>query len=341
MAHARHAGHILSQAGNIEELVSEASDPCKDFEYVAFKGIVHNNLGNTGPDSGAEGIVYEGVHMKPGEPTKPILMVVNSTSPFKPADSGLSGKYAMIACEGNTAVSVTARFLDAVTYSPVTLAKLEITFLDLDTHQTGNEVEYIRVWDYANYLTTKNSLVEAKSDDTSATFTATVPGDTIDNPQDPFLLTSDQKNKAVTVEFVGVDHFHAEFGSKDKLNIVNERRNRAFLMAPLPSLLCARTQEPDTTGGISVPYVASSTAYPSTTTVTTTTTVATTTTAAWAPTTTAAWASTTSSRTVMSETTTNSTKKLTTTSGAKQSKVAIGWYWFVIPIITGISNNIS
>merc|ERR1719507_2953392 len=59
------ARHYLlgGQVGKIEQLFTD-DDPCKDFDYISIDRVIHKNLGNAGPDSGAEGMVYEGMDKK-------------------------------------------------------------------------------------------------------------------------------------------------------------------------------------------------------------------------------------------------------------------------------------
>lgn len=250
-------GHVLDQVGNVEKLFSADPGQCPNFEYVFLEKLIRSNLGGKGPDFGAEGMVFEATHVIPGADGfswNPILMVINATSALKtfPASNTLNGHYAVIGCEGNTNVKLTFRFLDAVTQSLVTIPMMRFTFVDMDTHQTGNEVEYVRAWNFANYIVTQNTLVKASEEgDGSVTFTATIPGGAIDNPKDAFLLTSEQKNKAVTLEFRDASEFQIELGSKDIVDF-HQRTHRAFRFVPQPTLLCAKTQGDDTTGGIKV-----------------------------------------------------------------------------------------
>lgn len=265
-APARHyllGGHV----GKIEQLFTD-DDPCKDFDYISIDRVIHKNLGNAGPDSGAEGMVYEGMDKKRGEPGNPVVVVMNATSLFtsKADCNGMNGDYAAICCQGNTDIAVTFKFYDGVTMNPLILPQLYFTFFDLDTHRTGNEVEYVRIWDYKDYVLTKNTLVSANQEvDGSTTLIATVPGTGQDNPEDPLLLTSEQKNKAVTVEYQDKSEFRVQFGSNDKVDNLVDRWFRVFLFVAKPSLLCGKTQGEDTTGGVDV--------VPKSSTITTTTSI--------------------------------------------------------------------
>merc|ERR1711953_1167731 len=71
--------------------------------------------------------------------------------------------------------------------------------------------------------------------DVSATFTASKPGASGNNPEDPLALSPEQRRKAVTVQFGEVSSFRAEFGSSDKLPLSGYR---GFSFIPRPSLKC-------------------------------------------------------------------------------------------------------
>merc|ERR1712129_586994 len=70
------------------------------------------------------------------------------------------------------------------------------------------------------------------------TFKATKEGTGVDNPQNPLMLTTEQKNKAVTVRYINTGNFEAELGS------TGEGGNyRGFFFVFRPSLLCAKTTD--------------------------------------------------------------------------------------------------
>jgi len=250
---AARGGPFLGQFSNVEELFE--TDTCKDFAHASLGKVVHNNVGNYGPDSGAEGIVYEGLFKKPGMPDQTITMVLNAITPFQSYQkaNGMEGAYAMVGVKGNTSVRVKIRFFDKETSQQLAIPGMRFSIQDFDTHQTGNEVEYVKVWGWKSYVLTKNTNVKVSFEDSDTVkFTATLPGIWGDHAKDAYLLTSDQKNKVVDVLFQDASEFILEFGSFD---IVNNgiRNHRHFFITPEPALLCAETQGEDTTGGI-LPY---------------------------------------------------------------------------------------
>lgn len=236
------------------------ADPCQNFEYISMEKVIHRNLGRKGPHTGPEGMIYKGADVKPADsfndkkPTpSPIMVVINASAAMDlETDStynGMRGEYAIVSLKHGTSMLMTVKFLDGLTMQPTIMKSLDFTFFDLDTHATGNEVEYIKVWGLSSFVLTQNTMVKAGFDHTdgSATFEATTLGTGLDNPKDPSLLTSEQKNKAVTVHFKDVSQFRVELGSMDKTRHQGGHRN--FLFVAKPSLQCGRTIGVDNTGG--------------------------------------------------------------------------------------------
>jgi len=222
----------------------EPNDPCTGFDYITLQKVIHNNLGNRGPHEGSEGMVFMAEDVRPdgnGFHVRPLLLVLNAsnTTPYAtlPQGNGLFGKYAMLNCKGGTKVAVTFSFLDPTTREPITIRKLHFSFFDLDTHHTGSEVEYVKVWNYSSFLLMEDTQLSAAIEplDGSATFTASKPGASDNNPEDPLALSPEQRRKAVTVQFGEVSSFRAEFGSSDKLPLSGYR---GFSFIPRPSLKC-------------------------------------------------------------------------------------------------------
>jgi len=240
------------------ELV-HASDPCRNFEYISMEKAIYRNLGRKGPDTGPEGLIYKGADVKPvgtfgkRPAPSPIMVVLNASAAMDlKTDStynGMSGQYARVNLKHGTSMLMTVKFLDGLTMQPRVMKSLDFTFFDLDTHATGNEVEYIKVWGLSSFVLTQNTMINSAIDhtDDSATFEATTPGTGLDNPTDPLLLTSEQKNKAVTLHFEDISQFKLELGSIDKTP--HQGGHRAFIFVAKPSLRCGRKIGMDTTGG--------------------------------------------------------------------------------------------
>jgi len=222
----------------------EPNDPCTGFDNIALHKVIHRNLGNQGPDEGSEGMVFLGDDVRSEEDgfhVRPVLVVLNAslTTPFAtyPRGNGLFGKYAMLNCKGGTKVAVTFSFLDPTTRKPMTIRKLHFSFFDLDTHHTGSEVEYVKIWNYSSFMLMEDTQLSTEVEplDVSATFTASKPGASGNNPEDPLALSPEQRKKAVTVQLGEVSSFRAEFGSYDRLPLSGYR---SFSFVPRPSLAC-------------------------------------------------------------------------------------------------------
>jgi len=247
-------------AGTTSDDRVHAVDPCRNFEYISMEKAVYRNLGCKGPDAGPEGMIYQGADVKPvgsfngkRPAPSPVMVVLNASAAMDfetdSTYSGMIGNYARINIKHGTSMLMTVKFLDGLTMQPTVMKSLDFTFFDLDTHATGNEVEYIKVWGLSSFVLTQNTLVKSAVDHTdgSATFEATTPGTGLGNPADPLLLTSEQKNKAVTLHFENVSQFKVELGSIDKAP--HQGGHRAFMFVAKPSLQCGRTIGMDTTGG--------------------------------------------------------------------------------------------
>jgi hypothetical protein len=237
----RFAKRVIEEVAHVS---LEPTDPCTGFDYLTLHKVIHRNLGNRGPDKGPEGMVFEGEDVQPegdGFHVRPVLLVLNAshTTPYAtyPQGNGLFGKYAMLNCKGGTNVAVTFSFLDPITREPITIRKLHFSFFDLDTHHTGGEVEYVKIWNYSSFVLMEDTQLSTAIDplDGSATFSASKPGASGNNPEDPLALSPEQRKKAVTVQFGEVSSFRAEFGSYDRLPLSGYR---GFSFIARPSLKC-------------------------------------------------------------------------------------------------------
>jgi len=105
-------------------------DPCKGEAQIKLSQPIHSNLGNNGPDTGDEGIVYPGVNIQPGMPNQEVLVVVNATNDgvVDTRASGIWGKYAGIGVNGGTMIHANFAILDKNTRNPVVIRELDVTF---------------------------------------------------------------------------------------------------------------------------------------------------------------------------------------------------------------------
>lgn len=222
----------------------EAGDPCANFPRIRLGEPTHNNLAGKGPDDGAEGIVYPATDLTPGQPPRDLILVVNamnSDATTDPRVNGMKGKYGIVSSKGGTKLDCVFSFFDAKTQAPVVLREIDISFFDLDTHTSGHAAEYVKLLgldSFAQYVTTKDPLIDTIAESDGVKFLATSVGTADDNPSDPLLLTVKQKQKAVTVKYFDTHKFEVQFGS-DGAN----DQHRWFQFVLRPSLLCAKTQD--------------------------------------------------------------------------------------------------
>lgn len=261
---------VTSAIGAVTEL---AEDPCKDFPTLAMKEILHNNLGGQGPDKGPEGMVFKGVETEPGKADVPILMVVNASGSYTPShasDNGFHGKYMTINLKGNRGDTAKGhlkiRFLDPQTSKPKKLHEVDLTFFDLDTASGGANTEYVMAKGFQEYACTEKTELKISKDGDYTVFKASTRGTGSDNPRDPNLLTLQQRDRAVMMKFIDVDHIEVEVGS------TKGPHPRYFTFVGRPSLECGKVK-----GGKKSTLVKKSDKSTTTTTVRTTTTETTTT----------------------------------------------------------------
>jgi len=220
-----------------------STDPCNGFAFVDMTEIIHNNLGGKGPDDGSEGMVFRGVHKKPGKPDVPILMVVNATStyvPHDPKENGFNGKYMSINLKGNkegtAKVHLKIKFLSPDTLKRKKLGKADFTFFDLDTARGGENTEYVMAKGFDEWDTTEKTEVKTSKDGEYMVFKASTRGTASDNPRDPSRLTIQQRNRAVMMKFTDIEGIEIELGT------TKGPHTRAFNFVARPSLECGKVK---------------------------------------------------------------------------------------------------
>jgi hypothetical protein len=165
-------GNVTNYTGTHAKInFSVAADPCANYNRMRLDTVMHNNLGGKGPDSGEEGIVYQGVYVNLHSHQKPVEIEVhlNSLGTYTPNAAGENGfskpgqKYESINIGGGTSVKVRFQVLDRATKFPITLDHLELTFFDLDTGDGGRTVESVEVNRLHSYYLTKNTEITVKN----------------------------------------------------------------------------------------------------------------------------------------------------------------------------------
>jgi len=223
-----------------------SADPCDDEPQIKIVKPTRSNLAGVASSSTPEGIIFPGKYIDPKKNTqKTVKVVVNALPPSTGGDTtphnGIWGKYAGIAVKPGKKMHLKFSIKDE-TDAPVILRELDITFFDIDRHKDKGDVEYVKLWSPAKYYVTNGNLVNITKNEAegSVTFAATKDGTGADNPQDPLALSTEQKHKAVTVQYLDTDSVEAEVGSTGHLVGTTPR---GFIFVFRPSLLCAKTTD--------------------------------------------------------------------------------------------------
>lgn len=254
-------GHTRDPNGT--DVKAASVEGCGDLPFVKLTEVVSSNLGNRGPDSGPEGIIYKAKAYHTGfeHDINDLEIHVHSLSKFqnnhsneeaaydeqyRPAFTtgeyvnGMHGRFAAISVKQNESVKVMVHAYDAIKKVDIPLPHSAISFFDLDTGADNNHsVEHVKVRAYKNYFVTNATEVNITEVDGFTVFTATREGTGADNPADPTELTELQKNRAITVEYLNTDKIEFEVGASPG------KTGRVFSWVFRPSLLCAKTKMPD------------------------------------------------------------------------------------------------
>jgi len=219
----------------------QSVDPCAKYPYISLDKVTHSNLGKKGPDSGAEGIVYEVTEMDPGHSPKHLLMTVNASAAYKAGHAkynGIHGKYGLVTLAAGNEAEFTIKFMDPTTLKAVKIPKQEFTFFDLDQSSNGDNREYVETMGAKQVWLTKNTEIQVTDlPGGYKKFMSSQPGSGADNPKDPLALTVQQKNRAVTVEFQDFSELKVIFGN------TAGQYARYYMFVARPSLICARTTD--------------------------------------------------------------------------------------------------
>lgn len=252
-------------------------DPCACEPWLKLEQPTLTNLGKVSHPSQEEGMFFPGTYTDPcsGKPSKKVLLEMHAIPPWDGIDTHRccnkltkGEKYAMVTAKANTFIHVEFSVKDAETKEPVILRELDVTFFDLDMHESGEEVEYVKMFNVAGDILAKSTLIKKieNSTDGSITYKATKEGGPENNPDDPLKLTVEQKQLAVTIKYKDTDKFSAVLGSLG----AGKKSWRGFIFVFRPTLKCARVDGNDP--GIIETGPTTTTTQPTTTTVATTTT---------------------------------------------------------------------
>jgi len=190
--------------------------------------ILHNNLGNMGPDSGAQSLRYGNVGNAQGDPEGktlpvqgPIDMIVETLNPdfTSKKQKGLKGKSGIINVYTGSKADMKFTFVWAGTNDEVELEAFYITILDLDIGWDYAEMVDVRGYDQI-YIPTDHEY-DVVDTDTGKRITATKRGNGCDNPVDPMSLivkecagfVVDQRTRTFTMLFKKTSSFSLSFAA--------------------------------------------------------------------------------------------------------------------------------
>lgn len=214
----------------------DAQDPCADKPQIKLgKNPTQDNLGKLKIPSEAEGLVIPSEVFPGGQQVQVLINAIENGDQMHKS-YGHWGKYYGLAAAAGKSFKVEFSIVDSAN-KPVIIPEIDITFFDLDKHGDNEGIEFIKLKPDA-YVTTKDPFIDiTKEDDGYIKFTANSSGDSKDNPQDPLLLTVQQKKKAVTVKYNGKSKFDVQMGSSAGGG------TRGYIFVFRPSLTCAKTTD--------------------------------------------------------------------------------------------------
>jgi len=219
--------------------VSAEDDPCTGFPHLHLIKTVHNNLGGHGPDSGAEGIVYDAEALIPGEEAIPCHVKIDVAeggyTPWKGMNSGMHGFYGSIVLQSGTSVKLMMSIVKKDSGEPLQVHHASLTFFDLDHDRDDKSIESISIGGMQEVILSEHTEVATTvNDDGTKTFTATKYGTGEDNPSNPLALNQEQRDRAVTLDFHDVSEIPVT------LHTTAGEGPRVFIFVGRPSLKCAK-----------------------------------------------------------------------------------------------------
>merc|ERR1719436_2004675 len=209
-APAFHAVHRKDPGAEVQLNDAEAAaDPCGAYPYYRIERVLHSNLGEHGPDSGAEGMVFAVTTSKTGlhlhdRPLELHVHAVGEYHPSWPKENGFHGNFARINLKAGSNVSLEVFAFNPETNETEILPEGSLTFFDLDTGKTS--IEFVTSSNFTDaILTNETELERVDNTDGSTTFRATVRGNGDDNPGNPLEMSVLQKNRAVTLKYERIE----------------------------------------------------------------------------------------------------------------------------------------
>lgn len=224
--------HTVESHFRVDTTIDFDEDLCTDHEHMLLGTVPNNDLG--GPD----GLVFRGTGYVPNGPTQQLELAIERGSIYSPGSlqNGKFGEYGIISVKAGSEVTLQFTFQDPNTKTPVILRKAYFSFLDLDAASPGLSSESVEIGGFTTkVLTQETQILEEMAPAGRTRFSTTAVGTVDDNPQDPNLLTVEQKNRVVTLEFQDTSKIEAKFACSVGTMDCD------FMFAASPSLLCSFT----------------------------------------------------------------------------------------------------
>ncbi|CAE8706444.1 unnamed protein product [Polarella glacialis] len=231
-------GEVVSKS-----MVMEPLDNPSTFPDFNVKGVLHNNLGGHGPDSGEQTLIY---HIEASNMDDDLDLVMEALNPqdFKPWDAtkaGMWNKYQSVNIIGGSELHARCTFRNHRTHEPVTVPQFDMEFFDMDEQAPHVGTEKITFHgQYAEYMLYKDAFMSTTvsgAHDEDLSFEATTNGTGDDNPADPDKLTLGQARKAFGITYHHVHSFDFTFSASAA------PWPRFLLFIPKPSLLTLKSTD--------------------------------------------------------------------------------------------------
>ena len=164
--------------------------------------VKYNNLGNTGPDGGEEGIRYANVLQMNDRNVDLIVNAVTAYERFSKSSNGLNGRVGKINLFHERDVDLRFSFVDAETNDPVTMGAFTLSVFDLDEGPDGTAKETITAGGFSSdYMMDFTSLRTSDLPDGRRQYSSTTHGRGTNNPSDPFDLSEVAAAHSVSLEY--------------------------------------------------------------------------------------------------------------------------------------------
>jgi hypothetical protein len=204
------------------------------------QSLTRNNLGNLGPDSGEEGILFENVFPQSDDNVHLLINVKNSDyAQNNDAINKVRGGIGKINSVTGGQADMTWTFLDAATNQPTSVDPFVLTFLDFDEQQDeGKAREFVTVKPYNKYKVSGSTLVHVATDGkkkSAVTFSSTTFGEGEDNVQNIKQMTEVQKDKSVSVYMPEGSSFNVLF---EVARLPGEGNGRNIQFTGATSMVC-------------------------------------------------------------------------------------------------------